>query len=152
MKKIMVVGAVDSGKTSLLMAINGEHGSALKTQSLEYKCSTIDTPGEYLENPCMYRALMSTSLEAGCILFTQDSTSDKSVFPPGFARAFNCMSIGVVTKIDEHDVNCEMALGFLNNICLNGPVFMVSSATGEGIEDLKQFIFSSLNFNFKDKK
>lgn len=140
MKKIMVVGAVDSGKTSLLMAIHGESGQATKTQTIGYKSFTIDTPGEYMENPGMYRALMSTSLEARCIMFTQDSTANKSIFPPGFARAFNCMSIGIITKIDHPHSNPKRAFGILTQLGLKGPIFNISAFSGEGIEELKQFI------------
>jgi len=140
MKRIMVVGAIKSGKTSMLMAINGESGKASKTQTINYKFFTIDTPGEYMENPSMYRALMSTSLEARCIMFTQDSTSSKSVFPPGFARAFNCMSIGIITKIDHPQSNIKRAVEILTKLGLKGTIFKVSAFTGEGIEELKQFI------------
>ncbi|MDF2678588.1 MAG: ethanolamine utilization protein eutP, partial [Bacillota bacterium] len=140
MKKIMIIGAIDSGKTSLVMALNGISGIATKTQSLEYKSLTIDTPGEFMENPRMYKALLSTSLEAKYIIFTQDSTMDKSIFPPKFATAFNCMTIGVITKIDHVDSNVEKAKKFLNNISLKGPVFEVSALTGEGIETLKEFV------------
>lgn len=142
MKKIMVIGAVDSGKTSLLMAIHGETGQVSKTQTIGYKSFTIDTPGEYMENPRMYRALMSTSLEAKCIMFTQDSTVSKSIFPPGFARAFNCMSIGVITKIDHPQSNPQRANELLMELGLKGPIFKVSALSGEGIDELKSFISS----------
>ncbi|MGD9567139.1 MAG: EutP/PduV family microcompartment system protein [Sedimentibacter sp.] len=140
MKKIMIVGAVDSGKTSLLMALNGETGQASKTQTINYKYLMIDTPGEYMENPRMYRALMSTALEARCIMFTQDSTAIKSIFPPGFALAFNCISIGIVTKIDHQLSDVERAVECLDNLGINGPIFKVSSLTGEGIQELKRFM------------
>ncbi len=140
MKKVMVIGAIDSGKTSLLMAMNGETGIASKTQTLIYNSLTIDTPGEYIENPRMYKALLSTSQEAGCILFTQDSTVDQSIFPPGFACAFNCSSIGVITKIDHENANLEKARDYLQNLTLRGPIFEVSALTGEGIEKVKDFL------------
>ena len=138
----MVIGAIDSGKTSLLMALNGEHGSAAKTQTLLYTAFTIDTPGEYIENPRMYKALLATASEAGCIVFTQDSTVDHSVFPPGFAGAFSRMSIGVITKTDHEGSDRETAQNFLNNLCLSGPVFEVSAYTGEGIAELNNYVNS----------
>ncbi len=141
----MVVGAIDSGKTSLIMALNGQTGLPLKTQTLQYGSFTIDTPGEYMENPRMYKAILSTSQEAKLILFTQDATTEKSIFPPGFAKSFPSTTIGIVTKIDSPNVNIEKALMFLKKIGLTGPIFEVSSITGEGIENLKNFIDSSLN-------
>lgn len=140
MKKVMVIGAVGSGKTSLLMALDGESGQAPKTQTISYRSLAIDTPGEYIENPCMYRALMSTAVDAECIMFVQDSTKDKSVFPPGFAEAFSCNSIGIITKIDDLKADCELAEKLLKKLCIKGPVYKVSSYTGDGIENLKQYI------------
>jgi len=142
MKKIMVIGAIDSGKTSLLMALNGEQGAATKTQTLMYTAFTIDTPGEYVENPRMYKALLATASEAGCILFTQDSTVDHSVFPPGFAGAFSRMSIGIITKTDHERSDREKTRNFLKNLCLSGPVFEVSAYTAEGIAELNDYINS----------
>lgn len=140
MKKIMTIGAVDSGKTTLLLVLRGEAGEASKTQALQYNSFTIDTPGEYMENPMMYKALMSTALEAKYILFIQDSTVNKSIFPPGFARAFPCKTIGVITKVDHLSANIENAKKILERLRLKGPVFAVSSFTEEGIDELKQYI------------
>lgn len=145
MNKLMVVGAIDSGKTSLLMALNAQTGVPLKTQTLQYISFMIDTPGEYMENPRMYTAIMSTAQEAKLILFTLDSSSEKSIFPPGFARSFPCTTIGIITKIDSPNSNIEKSVRLLNKLGLKGPIFEVSSITGEGIENLKSYINSVLN-------
>ncbi|MBU3191154.1 EutP/PduV family microcompartment system protein [Clostridium bowmanii] len=145
MKKMMLVGAIDSGKTTLIMALNGQTGVPSKTQTLKYSSFMIDTPGEYMENPRMYTAIMSTAQEAKLILFTQDASSEKSIFPPGFARSFSGTTIGIVTKIDFPNSNIENSVKILNKLGLKGPVFEVSSITGEGIESLKSYINSALN-------
>jgi len=137
MKKIMVIGAVDAGKTSLIMRLHGIKGKPTKTQTLEYKSQTIDTPGEYMENPMMYKALMSTALEAKYVLFVQDSTAKKSCFPPGFAKAFSCKTIGVITKIDHPDSDIDTAQKILEKVKVKGPTYAVSSFTGEEIDTLK---------------
>lgn len=142
MKKIMLIGAVDSGKTSLLMALNGEHGCASKTQTLEYTSLSIDTPGEYIENPRMYKALLCTAMEAKCILFTQDSTARNSIFPPGFARTFNRITVGVITKTDDKRSDTEAARKFLKQLGLNGPIFEVSAHTGSGVDTINDYIKS----------
>ena len=131
MKKIMVIGAVGSGKTSLLMALRGENGATVKTQTLMYTASTIDTPGEYAENPRMYKALLATASEACCILFIQDSSAGHSVFPPGFAGSFNRMSIGIITKTDHERSDGAKAGNYLRKLCLKGPVFEVSAYTAK---------------------
>ena len=138
----MVIGAVGSGKTALLMALNRDNSAVTKTQAIIYTGLTIDTPGEYVENPRMYKALLATGPEAGCILFIQDSVAGNSVFPPGFAGSFGRMSIGVVTKMDHERANGAKAENHLRRLCLKGPVFKVSSYTGEGIEKLRDYISS----------
>lgn len=139
----MVVGAVGSGKTTLIGVLNGETGSATKTQSMEYTASSIDTPGEFVENPFFYRALFATSLEAEIIVFIQDATAKKSIFPPGFAAAFSKRTIGVVTKVDHPEADEVKAAGFLKSLGLNGNVLTVSALSGDGLEDLR----TQLNWN-----
>ena len=140
MKKIMLIGSAGSVKSTLICALNANMDIVKKTQALVYDNRTIDTPGEYLENPMLYRALLSTALETEYVIFTQDGTAERSVFPPGFARAFPCCTIGVVTKIDHKDSNDKKALNFLKELALSGPVFKVSSITDEGIDRLKEVI------------
>lgn len=140
MKKIIIIGAVDSGKTSLLMAIDGQVGKASKTQTLDYKDFMIDTPGEYLESPMFRSILLNVASEASLIMFTQDSTSSKIVFPPKFASTFNCMTIGIITKIDHQKSNIDKSYKILEDLSLKGPIFKISSYTQEGISNLRDFI------------
>ena len=49
MKKVLLVGSVACGKTTLAQRLNGLVRSYKKTQSIEVIGHTIDTPGEYLE-------------------------------------------------------------------------------------------------------
>ncbi|MGI6065151.1 MAG: EutP/PduV family microcompartment system protein [Bacillota bacterium] len=138
--RVMLVGAVGSGKTTLVRALHGNCDSVTKTQAMEYTANSIDTPGEFIENPFFYRALFATSLEAEVIIFIQDATREKSVFPPGFAGAFSKRTIGVVTKVDHPTANVERASRFLKGLGLSGPVTNVSAITGEGLDELKKVI------------
>lgn len=138
--RFMVIGAVGAGKTSLVKAILGKTDVPSKTQSIEYNANTIDTPGEYVENPMFYRALFATSLEADVIIFVQDATKETCVFPPGFASAFSKPVIGVVSKIDHPEANVENALKILNGLGLKGKTQTVSALTGEGIAELEQML------------
>lgn len=140
MERVLIVGAVGSGKTTLVRALNGETGSVNKTQSMEYSANSIDTPGEFMENPFYYRALFATSLEADGVLFVQDATRQRSVFPPGFATAFSKRTFGVVTKIDHPEADEKRAEGFLKSLGLSGPILKVSAFTGVGIDQLRQVI------------
>jgi len=139
--RAMLVGAVESGKTTLARVLNKEEaGRVTKTQSLEYSACSIDTPGEFVENPSYYRALFATSLEADAVIFIQDATRSRSIFPPGFAAAFSKRTIGVVTKIDHPEADVEKAKGFLKSIGLSGAIVAVSAFTEEGIEEIRKIL------------
>ena len=139
--RVMLIGAVGSGKTTLAKVLNNEGPDKVrKTQALEYSACSIDTPGEFVENPSYYRAMFATSLEADAVIFVQDATRDRSVFPPGFAAAFSKRTIGVGTKIDHPQADGERAKSFLKRLGLNGPVVLVSAFTGEGIEEVRKIL------------
>lgn len=138
--KIIVVGAVGSGKTSLLGALRGKKDEAKKTQSIIYDAENIDTPGEFMENPQMYRYIISTAQDVEYVLFVQDSTRRRCIYPPGFAQSFNGKSIGIITKIDLPESDVEKAKMNLKMLCLKGPIFEISSKTGLGIEELKEYL------------
>ncbi|ATW25324.1 EutP/PduV family microcompartment system protein [Candidatus Formimonas warabiya] len=139
--RVMLVGAVGSGKTTLARVLNKEEAGAVKkTQAMEYSASSIDTPGEYVENPSYYRALFATSLEADAVVFIQDATRNRSIFPPGFAGAFAKPTFGVVTKIDHAQADVDRAREFLKSIGLSGGIHAVSAFTGAGMEDLRKIL------------
>jgi ethanolamine utilization protein EutP len=93
-----------------------------------------------VENPFYYRALFATSLEADAVVFIQDATRNRSIFPPGFAAAFSKRTIGVVTKIDHPQADGERAKSFLKSLGLNGSIAVVSAFTGEGIEEIRKIL------------
>lgn len=151
-KRIMLAGAVNAGKTTLMRALFHAKLPGMKkekTQSLEYEEHAIDTPGEYTASPFMRGALFATALEADLIVFVQDATTDYIQFPPGFATAFPRRSVGVVTKIDSPEADVERALAVLRNVCVSDPdhLFCVSAKTGEGIPALRAYI----DEKFKDE-
>ena len=47
MKKIILIGRVAAGKTTLTQALRGEEIHYYKTQYVNYLDTVIDTPGEY---------------------------------------------------------------------------------------------------------
>ena len=49
MKKLMLIGRVAAGKTTLSQALMGEDIHYDKTQYINYMDTVIDTPGEYTE-------------------------------------------------------------------------------------------------------
>ena len=57
MKKIILMGRVAAGKTTLTQALRGEAIRYQKTQYIHHDDVVIDTPGEYAENAVLGRAL-----------------------------------------------------------------------------------------------
>lgn len=65
MKRLMFIGPSQCGKTSLTQSLRGEALHYKKTQAIEWSPMAIDTPGEYLENRCLYSALRGRRHRAG---------------------------------------------------------------------------------------
>lgn len=139
-KRVMIIGAIEAGKSSLVRALFNDEQPARKTQALEYRDWVIDTPGEYSENPMFYRTLMATSLEAGIVVMVQDATRDRNYFPPGFSQGFPQDCVGVITKIDHPNADPERAEAFLRQSLGEGNIFRTSSHTGEGVSELLAFL------------
>jgi ethanolamine utilization protein EutP len=138
MKKIMIIGAVGAGKSTLIKALFGESDPAAKTQSLVYRDWLIDTPGEYSENPLYYRSLMATSHETAGVLLVQDAARDRNYFPPGFEQGFPVLTIGAVTKIDHPKADIDRAITLLRQSLSEGQIFLTSAESSEGIQELKK--------------
>ena len=49
MKKLILMGRVAAGKTTLTQALKGEQLHYCKTQYIDYMDPIIDTPGEYMQ-------------------------------------------------------------------------------------------------------
>ena len=101
LKTILMVGRTEVGKTTLSNMLVYGSPSGLKTQSINRIGNIIDTPGEFLEHPVYYRAIMIHSYDADVVMLLQEAGSTETLFPPNFATAFNREVIGVITKIDN---------------------------------------------------
>lgn len=141
-KRIMLIGNSRTGKTSLANCINSENFEVMKSQAICYGENTIDTPGEYLESPLMHKYIISASQDADAVLFIQSFDQPVFSFPPNFAQVFNAKKAGVITKYDleEKRNSLELLLQNFREIGLEDPWFITSSKTGEGIEELKDYL------------
>ncbi|MCL6575820.1 EutP/PduV family microcompartment system protein [Kyrpidia sp.] len=140
MGKVMIIGAVGSGKSTLADALLGGGAQVMKTQAIQYRDWIVDTPGEYMENPLYYRALMATALEVTDVLLIQDATRDRTVFPPGFATGLPKRAIGVVTKADHPQADTDRAKALLRLAMPFGPIVVTSAVTGEGLKELLELL------------
>lgn len=139
MKKIMLVGRSECGKTTLRQVLKGDTIHYHKTQYINHFDVVIDTPGEYAENGVLGRALALYSYEADVVALLIQATEPYSLFPP-CVTAVSCRPvIGIVTQIDQAEANPGKAEEWLR---LAGcrEVFWVSAYTGEGIWQLLEYL------------
>ena len=139
MKKIIFMGRTGCGKTTLTQKLKNLPMDYHKTQYINYHDIIIDTPGEYAETKGLGAALALYSYEADVVGLLISATDDYSLFPPNVTCLVNRDVIGIVTKVDKPDGNPEKAANWLR---LSGceKVFFISSKTGEGIDDLLEYL------------
>lgn len=135
MKKIMLIGKIGCGKTTLTQAINGLPQEYRKTQAIEFHDSVVDTPGEYIEKRFYYNALIQHGAECDLVAFVQDSRDTISTFPPGFAALLGKPVIGIITKIDLVPNHREAVRKSLESLGIKA-IYEVSAKDGTGMEAL----------------
>lgn len=140
-KRIMIVGPSGCGKTTLANFLNDENKPLRRTQDLRFGKLTIDAPGAYIENACMYKNLIVTGQNSSRILMLVNQAEPKEIYPPGFAKSFNCPVNGVITKTDLMAENAEKCISQLRRIGIDEPYFMISFTDGTGISELKEYLF-----------
>ena len=139
MKKIIFIGSIGSGKTTLIQALKKLDRKYKKTQAMEYYDNIVDTPGEYLENRRFYNALMLASYDCDIIALIQDSSNKRCVFPPNFSAIFTKPVIGIITKIDQEGMSIDDSSKCLK-LAGAGDIFKTSSIKNEGIEEIQKHL------------
>ena len=139
MKKIMLVGRVAAGKTTLPQALRGEEIKYYKTQYVYHHDTVIDTPGEYTERRETSGALALYAYEADIVGLVLSANEPYSIFSPCLTSMVNREVIGIISGIDKPDGNVERVERWLR---LAGckKIFPVSSITGEGIAELAAYL------------
>lgn len=141
MKKLMLIGKVACGKTTLCQYLTNQSLKYKKTQALEVTGNIIDTPGEYVERRQFYQALAVTSMEADIVLLLHDPTDMTFTLPPGLQAMFQKPMVGVITKSDLIKEESQLVRAE-KNLALAGanPIFKICSMKGEGIEELIDYL------------
>ena len=139
MRKIILMGRSECGKTTLRQALNGEKLHYHKTQYVNHFQVVIDTPGEYAENQSLGRALALYSYEADVVGLLISATDNYSLFPPCVTASATRPVIGIVTQIDRPGARPDLAQMWLE---LAGckDIFLVSAYTGEGIDKILEYL------------
>jgi ethanolamine utilization protein EutP len=137
MQRILLVGSVGCGKTTLLQRLHGAELVYAKTPAIVTEGEVLDTPGEYLELPWFKHALLLASYEVDLVVLLAAAGELEAKIPPGFTSYFTRPSIGVVTKIDlATPADVAHAVDHLR-LAGADEVFAVSALTGEGIDALR---------------
>ncbi len=139
MKKIILVGRSEAGKTTLTQALRGEKIQYHKTQYVNYFDVIIDTPGEYAQTAKLGRALALYSYEADVVGLLLAANEPYSLYPPNITCMVNREVIGIVTKIDREDADPEQAARWLR---LTGcqKIFFVNSKANEGVAEILEYL------------
>lgn len=139
MKKIILMGRSEAGKTTLTQALRGETITYKKTQYINYFDVIIDTPGEYAQTAKLGRALALYSYEADVVGLLLSATEPYSLYPPCITCMVNRDVIGIVTKIDQNGGNPGRAAKWLK---LSGckKIFFVNSKGNEGVAEILEYL------------
>lgn len=139
MKKIILMGRSECGKTTLRQALKGDTISYHKTQYINHYDVVIDTPGEYAETNTLGRALALYAYESDVVGLLLSATEPYSLYPPCCTASCTRPVIGIVTKIDHPNADADRAAKWLE---LAGcyPIFKVSSYDGDGIWQILNYL------------
>ena len=137
MRKIVLMGRSEAGKTTLTQALKGRKIEYHKTQYVNNYDVIIDTPGEYAENHDLGAALCLYSYEADVVALLIAADEQYSLFPPNITCMVNREVIGIVTKCDKADPTTAEEW-----LRLSGceTVFHVDSKTGTGINKVLEHL------------
>jgi len=139
MKKIILMGRSECGKTTLTQALEGNSISYRKTQYINHFDVIIDTPGEYLQTHTLGHALALYTYEAQAVGLLLAATEPFSLYPPNITCMCNREVIGIVTKIDVQGADSDRAARWLR---LAGckKIFFVDSKGGEGVAEILAYL------------
>ena len=141
MRKLILIGRSEAGKSKLIQALRNEDIRYHKTQSVDYTGSIIDTPGEYAETSRLGGALAVFSYEADVIGLLLSAIEPYSLFPPCIVGMATRPVIGIVSKCDHPYANPERAKLWLE---LAGckRIFFTSSYTHNGMDEIIKYLDS----------
>ena len=139
MKKLLLIGRSEAGKTSLIQCLKGEMLHYEKTQTMSLSGAFIDSPGEYAQTVPYGRALALYAYEADVVGLLISADEPFTLFSPGITSLVNRPVIGIVTGIDKPEADIALAESRLR---LTGceTIFRVSAYTGEGISELLEYL------------
>ena len=142
MRRLILIGRVGAGKTTLTQALKGQQLNYCKTQYIYYTDTIIDTPGEYLQTHTLGAALALYTYESDVVGLLCSACEPFTLLPPNITCMCNREVIGILTGIDRPDANIPMTTNWLKEAGCKR-IFPVSSVTGEGLNDIIEYLDDS---------
>ncbi len=138
----IMIGGVGVGKTSLFNRLLFIDGEAEKTQALVYHNEkTIDTPGEYFDNPRLYSAIIHTMTDINTILYVHPANSTERKLPHGLFQIYESKKIiGVISKTDLPDAKISEVEELIRDYGIEGKIFKVSIFDQESVDELRKYL------------
>lgn len=142
MTSFILIGGVGVGKTSLFNKLLGLCDDAEKTQALVYyDDKTVDTPGEYFDNPRLYSAIIQTMTDIETIIYVHPANSTEKKLPHGLFHIYESKTVvGVISKTDLPDANVKEVEEILRDFGIENEIFKVSIYDESSINVLRQFL------------
>lgn len=151
MRRIILVGRSESGKTTLTQALKQEKITYQKTQYINNTDVIIDTPGEYIQTKGLAAGIALYAYEAEVVGLLIAANEPYSLFPPNCTCMVNREVVGIVTKIDDPKANIPQAERWLR---LSGceKIFYVNATNNEGVVELLKYLSEKPHKNNKKQK
>lgn len=141
MKRWIVVGLKNSGKTTVCNYIEGEKSLSKIDSDLKYRKNTLEVPGSYIENTWMNNIIiMLAQNQAKANIFLIDGETLDSMYPPGYAKAFTKPCLAIITKSDllNHEQR-KKAKNILKQLACSTNIFL-SFKTKQGLDELSNWL------------
>lgn len=140
--RFALVGGVGAGKTTLFNALCGRQEPARKTQALEYApCGALDTPGEFVSHPRLYRALITSTDDVDTLVYVHPADSLAFQLPPGLLDIHGGRRlVGVISKCDLPGVDLPAVERLLREHGVRGEIVHTRSDRRDGIERLRALL------------
>ena len=139
MKKLILIGRSEAGKTTLTQALRGEKIHYQKTQYVNRFNVIIDTPGEYIQSKELGNAIAMYAFEADVVGMLISAAEPFSLYPPACAVVSNRHTIGIITQKNHPKADLPQARRWLTLAGCES-IFEVDSKTGEGIAEILEYL------------
>ena len=139
MRRLLLVGRSEAGKTTLLQALRGEPFHYDKTQVITLRDNFFDSPGEYMQRAEYGAALALYAYEADMVGLVVSANEPYMLFSPCITSLVNREVIGIITGIDKKDANVPLVRSWLRLAGVK-KIFCVCPFSGEGVEELLAYV------------